>query len=71
MPTTLEFFTEAQAIEFNFAQLKITVEIWRSCSLDNAHYEDIYFQVEHMRSAFVEQVRQFKIKFASVEKLYA
>lgn len=55
---------EAEGIAFNFIQLRITVASLEEFSLDNARYEEIAFQVEHMQSAFQEQVRQFKATFA-------
>lgn len=61
---TPEFFMEAQGIAFNFVQLRITVASLEDFSLDNARYDEIAFQVEHMQCAFQEQVRQFKATFA-------
>ena len=61
---TPEFVMEAQGIAFNFVQLRITIASLEEFSLDNAMYEEMAFQVEHMQRAFQEQVRQFKATFA-------
>ena len=61
---TPEFVMEAQGIAFNFVQLRLTVASLEEFSLYNPRYDEIAFQVEHMQSAFQEQVRQFKATFA-------
>ena len=61
---TPEFVMEAQGIAFNFVQLRITVASLEEFSLYNPRYDEIAFQVEHMQSAFQEQVRQFKTTVA-------
>ena len=53
----------ARGIAFNFVQLQLTVASLEEFSLYNSRYDEIAFQVEHMQTAFSEQVRQFAMEF--------